>query len=456
LNDSRDGSGTAHGRVGTRREVVRMTDHGTRSSRSTARAERAPAGIARHGRLHAKPWTTFGKVVASVMSVIVVSVLGIAGVAAANLVTSAKPAIHLKGEQSIPDIAALKGGVNILVAATDTRSGQGGAWGSLDDSSGAGNNDVTMLLHLSADHTHAIVVSFPRDLMVPVPACGDNYAQDQAQFNTTLAEGGMSCVVSTVENLTGVKIPFAGLITFEGVVAMSNAVGGVQVCIGGDGIHDPDTSLNLNPGKATLKGQNAAEFLRTRHGVGDGSDLSRISNQQVFLSSLVRTIMSDGTLTNPVKVWGLAKSTVSNVQLSQSLDNVTTLYQIAMALKGVSWNNIAFVQYPVVDDPDNPNRVVPDEASAQTLVNAIVHDQSVQITAGTGQGSVAQPGSGTSSDAGSSGSTGSSTTGSSGGSTSSSSKASTGTPTPAPTPVQLSDNTHGQTAATQTCSNGAG
>jgi hypothetical protein len=127
-----------------------------------------------------------------------------------------------------------------------------------------------------------------------------------------------------------------------------------------------------------------------------------------------------------------------------------------MALKGVSWNNIAFVQYPVVDDPYNSNRVVPDEASAQTLVNAIVHDQSVQITAGTGQGSVAQPGSGTSSDAGSSGSTGSSTTGSSGGSTSSSSKASTGTPTPAPTPVQLSDNTHGQTAATQTCSNGAG
>lgn len=422
-----------------------MTDHGTRSSRSSARTERSRMGIARHGRLHSKPWATFAKVVASVAAVAVVSVLGIGGVAAASLISSAKPVIHLKGEQSVPDIAALKGGVNILIAASDTRSGQGNSWGTLDDSSGAGNNDVTMLLHLSADHTHAIVVSFPRDLMIPIPACGDNSAQDQAQFNSTLSEGGMSCVVSTVESLTGIKIPFAGLITFEGVVAMSNAVGGVQVCIGGDGIHDPDTSLNLDPGEVTLKGQDAAEFLRTRHGVGDGSDLSRISNQQVFLSSLVRTIMSDGTLTNPVKVWGLAKATVSNVQLSESLDNVTTLYQIAGALKGLNWNNIAFVQYPVVDDPDNDNRVIPDDASAQTLVDAIAHDQAVQITAGTGQGSV---------DA-SSGSTSSSTPSTSGGtSTSGSSKGSTSTPTS--TPVQLSDNTHGQTAATQTCSNGAG
>jgi LCP family protein required for cell wall assembly len=425
-----------------------MTDSDSRHTRAVARSERAREGIARHGRLHTHPWATFGKVVASIAAVAVVSVLGVAGVAAVNLVSDAKKSFHLSGEpaQAIPNIAALKGGVNILVAASDTRSGQGDSWGTLADSAGAGNNDVTMLLHLSADHNHAIVVSYPRDLMVPIPACGNNSAQSQAQFNTTLSEGGMACVADTVTQLTGIKIPFAAEITFEGVVAMSNAVGGVQVCVGGDGINDPDTSLNLPAGNVTLQGQNAAEFLRTRHGVGDGSDLARISNQQVFLSSLVRTIMSDGTLTNPVKVWGLAKATTSNVHLSDSLNNVTTLYQIAMALKGLSWSSIAFVQYPTVSDPEDTNRVIPDESAAQTLNTAILDDQYIQITGGTGDGSVTtsdqpaqQP---TPTSAPSSGKKGKGTA--------------TATPSPSSTPVPLSSNVHGQTAATQTCSNGAG
>lgn len=430
--------------------MTERRSHDTHHSRAAARRERARSGIARHGRLRSHPWATFGKVVASIAAVAVVSTLGIAGVAAVNLVSDTKKSFHLHGAgaQEIPNIAALKGGVNILVAASDTRSGQGDSWGTLDDSEGAGNNDVTMLLHLSSDHTHAIVVSYPRDLMVPIPACGNNDAQDQAQFNTTLSEGGMSCVADTVTKLTGVKIPFAAMITFEGVVAMSNAVGGVQVCIGGDGIDDPDTSLNLPAGNVTLQGQNAAEFLRTRHGVGDGSDLSRISNQQVFLSSLVRTIMSDGTLTNPVKVWGLAKATTSNVTLSDSLDNVTTLYQIATALKGLDWNNIAFVQYPTVSDPDNPNRVVPDDDAADTLNQAIVNDQYIQITGGTGDGSI------TASDQPAQQPTPSSTPSTK----KDKGKKSTSTAAPAPTstPVQLSENVHGQTAATQTCSNGAG
>jgi LCP family protein required for cell wall assembly len=425
-----------------------MTDNGSRHNRAAARIERTPQGIARHGRLHAHPWTTFGKIIASVAAVAVVSVLGIAGVAAVNLVSDTKKSFHLSGEpaQAIPNIAALKGGVNILVAASDTRSGQGDSWGTLDDSSGAGNNDVTMLLHLSKDHTHAIVVSYPRDLMVPIPSCGNNSAQSKAQFNTTLSEGGMSCVADTVTAMTGIKIPFAAEITFEGVVAMSNAVGGVQVCIGGNGIDDPDTSLNLPAGNVTLQGQDAAEFLRTRHGVGDGSDLARISNQQVFLSSLIRTIMSDGTLTNPVKVWGLAKATTSNVQLSDSLNNVTTLYQIATALKGLNWSNIAFVQYPTVEDPDDSNRVVPDDSAAQTLNDAIVNDQYIQITGGTGDGSItasSQP-------------TQQPTPTSTPSSGKKSKSTATAAPAPTSTPVQLSENVHGQTAATQTCSNGAG
>ncbi len=65
------------------------------------------------------------------------------------------------------DITAIKGGANILLIGSDTRVGQ---FDSDEDVEGA-RNDVTMLIHISQDHTQLTAVSFPRDLMVPIPAC---------------------------------------------------------------------------------------------------------------------------------------------------------------------------------------------------------------------------------------------------------------------------------------------
>ncbi|GAB3808785.1 LCP family protein [Humibacter antri] len=405
--------------------------------------------IARHGRLRRKPWATFGKVVASVAVVAFVSVVGIGGVAAANLVSDKKPSVHLVGEEklgAIPDIGALDGGVNILLAASDTRTGQGGAWGTTEDSSGAGLNDVTMLLHLSQDHTHATVVSFPRDLMLAIPKCPDgrggwNSAMSSQPLNTTLSDGGVACTVLTIEQLTGIDIPFAGVVDFEGVVSMSNAVGGVPVCITDGGIHDEHTNLDLPDGTSVLQGMQAAEFLRTRYGVGDGSDLGRISNTQVFLSSLVRTVMTKATLTNPVKMWGLVKAAQQHIQWSDSLNNVTTLYQVAMAGKDLKYDNITFVQYPVGSDSDYPGKVVADHSSADVLMEAIKNDQPIRLTGGTGVGSVAPTDAPAPSDASGSGTpSGGSSAGAGSGSGS--------------TPVALPQDVKGQTAATQTCSKG--
>ena len=88
------------------------------------------------------------------------------------------------------------------------------------------------------------------------------------------------------------------MITFDGVIEMSNALGGVDVCVT-QRIRDTDTGLDLSAGTHSLQGKDALEFLRTRHGVGDGSDLARISSQQVFLSSMMRKIISGGTLGSP-------------------------------------------------------------------------------------------------------------------------------------------------------------
>ena len=195
-------------------------------------------------------------------------------------------------------------------------------------SSGIGDNDVTMLLHVTADHTSATVVSFPRDL-VSIPLCGKSISS--TMLNSTLSRG-LSCTVQTIEKMTGLTIPYAGVITFDGVTGTSNAVGGVAVCLA-TAVEDPytDPQLDLAAGQQTLVGSTALSFLRSRHGVGDGSDLGRISNQQVFLSALTRKITSDGVLSNPLTLYKLANSALSNVKLSDTLTNPTTLVSIALA-----------------------------------------------------------------------------------------------------------------------------
>jgi anionic cell wall polymer biosynthesis LytR-Cps2A-Psr (LCP) family protein len=143
--------------------------------------------------------------------------------------------------------------------------------------------------------------------------------------------------------------------------------------------------LDLPAGNNTIVGDTALSFLRSRHGVGDGSDLGRISNQQVFLSALARKVVSGGVLSNPVQLYALAKAAVNNITPSETLTNPTTLVQIALALKDTGLENMVFVQYPAVSDPDNPNRVVPQESAADALNEALVKDQPVKLTGSTGR-----------------------------------------------------------------------
>lgn len=324
----------------------------------TAPNRRAMANpsIARHGRLKTgSAWKTLAKVVASVVAVVLVSGTAVAAYAAWDLASTVKPTVQLEAEKAlegVPDIGAIDGGVNLLVIGSDSREGQGMGFGDPDEET-AVLNDVTMLLHISQDHSHVEVISFPRDMLVSVPGtCTDPEdpsdtlsAMSSTKINTVLSYGGMDCVAKTVSELVGVEVGLAGVVQFMGVAGLSEAVGGVEVCVA-EPIEDEYTGVFLDAGPHTLAGIDALQFLRTRHGVGDGSDLGRISNQQVFMSSLARKLQSDGTLGDPVKLYSIAKAALANMQLSNLLANPTTMISIAKAMKDVDLSKIAFIQYP--------------------------------------------------------------------------------------------------------------
>jgi LCP family protein required for cell wall assembly len=355
--------------------------------------------IARHGRLkRSNPWSTVLRFAGVALAVLLVSGVSLGAIMFAQLkgnITTVSIAADEEADAPVPSVGAYEGGFNILIIGSDQCEKEGGC-----KDREATLNDVNMLLHVSEDQTNAVAVSIPRDLVVPVPSCDDPEgsgklsAMSGRPINETLGIGGIPCVVKTVEALTGLTINFAGMITFNGVIAMGDAVGGVPVCVTGP-INDRYTGLVIpEAGTYTLGGQDALNFLRTRHGVGDGSDLTRISSQQVYLSSLVRTLQSPDTLGNPLKVYSLAQAATRSMTLSENFSSVDTLVSVAMALKNVPPKNVMFVQYPGTTGVGGiyEGKVAPIKAKASQLFDLIESDTPFTLAnVGDGDGSTADP-----------------------------------------------------------------
>ncbi|MCU1440927.1 MAG: LytR family transcriptional regulator [Rhodoglobus sp.] len=356
-------------------------------------------GIARHGQLkksHAFPIVL--KFIAAALAVVVVSGASVGAIAVNSILSKAQPSVALIGDTPgpPPQIGAIDGGFNILIVGSDRCEVEADECG---ERGSAELNDVNMLLHVSQDQTNATAISFPRDLVVGIPECpdeeGDTKGYSTEPLNTALYYGGLPCVVLTIEELTGLDIQFAGEITFNGVINMSDAIGGVPVCVDGP-IHDEYTGLAIDAaGTYNLMGRDALAFLRSRHGVGDGSDITRISSQQVYLSSLVRTLKSSNTLGDVTKLYNLANAALSSMTLSTSLADPTTMVAIALALKNIPIERVTFVQYPGTTGNTEglyANKVKPNFALGDQLMELVKADQPFLLAeAGDGAGSMVDP-----------------------------------------------------------------
>ena len=279
------------------------------------------------------------------------------------------------------------GPVNILVLGTDTRAGADSTFGSVDDSSGYGNSDVNIIVHIAADRKSAVVVSIPRDTMAPYPGCTDPQTgtvtpPSSAQIiNTALKLGGPSCTLKTIEALTGIKIDHFLVADFNAVVDLTNTLGGVPVCVSAP-INDPQSMLDLPAGTSVIQGQQALAFLRTRHGFGDGSDLDRIKAQQSFLAAMVRKITTEGTLANIPKLYSIADTVTKNLTVDKSLANIPALLGIANRVRNIGPANVAFVTAPNEPYVLDPNRVQLQAPQSTDLFAAIAADTNISAALG--------------------------------------------------------------------------
>lgn len=283
------------------------------------------------------------------------------------------------------------GSENILVLGSDTRAGTNKKLGGGTDD-GSARSDTAMIVHVYEGHKRASVVSIPRDTLVDRPECTDTKgtahpAATAVMFNEAYSTGGAACAVKTVESITGIRMDHYLEVDFEGFQQLIGDLGGVRITTTKD-IHDKQSHLDLEAGPHTLDGEQALGLVRTRHGVGDGSDLGRIQLQQAFIKALIDQVKHVGVFTNPKKLYDLADTATKAVTTDSDLGSVNSLIDFAGGLKGISSSHMKMVTMPVQYDPANPNRVLLDTAKAQLVWQALRNDQDIPkaATEGTATG----------------------------------------------------------------------
>ncbi|MFE6888824.1 LCP family protein [Streptomyces sp. NPDC057694] len=271
---------------------------------------------------------------------------------------------------SAPQEPVEKGVLNILVLGSDSRSGKENKKLGGGDSGGA-RSDTAMVLHLNADRTEATVVSIPRDTLVQRPSCptesgGTTAVAYNVMFNSAYSLGGPVCAVKTVETLTGVRMDHYLEVDFAGFAKLIDALGGVDITTDED-IDDDLSQLHLDAGLHHLDGKTALAFARTRHGVGDGSDLGRIKLQQQLVKALAEQVSGSGLLTSPTRLYKIADAATGSLTTDTGLDSLTKLSGLARSLQDLSGDSVKTVMMPVVQAPSDHNRVVADEPEAEEL-----------------------------------------------------------------------------------------
>ncbi|MCT4352370.1 LCP family protein [Streptomyces sp. Je 1-79] len=274
-------------------------------------------------------------------------------------------------------------GQNLLVLGSDSRAGDNAA---LDGGKVSGARaDTALVVHIPEGRTKAVAISIPRDTLVTRPECqksggGTAPSAQRVMFNSVFAQYGPACVMKTVEKMSGVRLDHYLEIDFAGFKDLVDAIGGVTVDIE-EPIKDGSAGLDLATGPQRLDGTQSLAFVRTRYGIGDGSDLGRISNQQKFLTALLTEVREQDLLGSPTKTYKVADSATKALTTDSGLASLTALSEFARSLNGVDPSSMETIMLPVAYDKKDPNRVVAYEPNASRLWKALREDAAIPESA---------------------------------------------------------------------------
>ncbi|SQG64164.1 Transcriptional regulator lytR [Corynebacterium renale] len=309
------------------------------------------------------------KTLIAVMSVLVLVVGGLGYFSVGRLGNEVASASNLSlgGGQGVKD--AKDGATDILLVGSDSRrDAQGNPLSEQELAAlnagvedGEYNTDTIMVIRVPNDGSSATAVSIPRDTYVNEGDFGNmkingvfsthmnNEREELMNAGVTdedtlvrrSTEAGRKGLIDAVSRLTGVEVDHYAEIGLVGFVLLTDALGGVDVCLNND-VYDEFSGANFHAGVQTLNGHEALAFVRQRHGLPRG-DLDRVVRQQAFMASMVNKVLSAGTLTSPSKLSDLSTAAERSVIIDEGWDIVSFATQLA----GLAGGNVTFSTIPV-------------------------------------------------------------------------------------------------------------
>ncbi len=163
------------------------------------------------------------------------------------------------------------------------------------------------------------------------------------KINAAYAYGGPSLLIRTVEQVTGVRIDHYVAIDFEGIVEITDALGGVDVVVAETTSNGPYT---LPAGVNHLDGDRARWYLGQRYGL-TGGDFDRVRRQQQYLEAVFSQLFTSGTLTDPGRLDAALLAVTRAVAVDDSLGN-GDLLSLAYSLRDLRPVNVDSFTAPVL------------------------------------------------------------------------------------------------------------
>lgn len=241
-------------------------------------------------------------------------------------------------------------------------------------------SDTVLLLHYGA--TGPDLISIPRDSYVTIPAytdsSGKSHSASKNKINAAYDEGGAALLTKTVEMATGVRVDHYMEIGFLGVVNVVDSVGGVHMCLDTP-IKDSYSGANLSAGCQTLNGQQALAFVRSRYSLPN-SDISRMADQQKFISALAKQALRPGVEYNPFTLYPFLSSTLNSIAVDNG-SGLSDLIGMSSHVRPLTGSGGTVGTVPIANEGYNVSgvgsSVLWDSTKATELFNAINQDHAI-------------------------------------------------------------------------------
>ena len=214
--------------------------------------------------------------------------------------------------------------------------------------------DTDLLFSYHYSDKKAALISYPRDLYVPIGKTGSsnklNYAYASGEEDVKKTGGGGVVASETISNISDVPVHYYVSMDFVGFVKLVDTLGGVTVNVE-KAINDPlypddqvvggtYTKTNgykpfkLAAGVQKLDGITALKFARSRETT---SDFDRARRQQVLLEAIKDKAVSLGVLSNPKKIVDIINVLGDHIRTNLGAAEMEALIGV---VKGISSDDI--------------------------------------------------------------------------------------------------------------------